>query len=73
MRSQLGSKKSLAEHSSVNSKRSDRVSVNFTLGGGAHPKSPMEARTEGSSKGYGIPTLKMLNPELFKEMQKQER
>jgi len=47
--------------------------VNFTLGGGAHPKSPMEARTEGSSKGYGIPTLKMLNPELFKEMQKQER
>lgn len=33
-------------------------------------KSPKMGAT--SDKGYGIPTLKMLNPELYKEMEKSE-
>jgi hypothetical protein len=64
------SKKSFENQSMMSGgRKSDKgANVNFTLASGA--------RTQiGTSdgKGYGIPTLKMLNPELYKEMEKQEK
>lgn len=45
--------------------------VGFTLG----RKTPDTGKLVGEpqSKSYGAPTLKMLNPELFKEIEKQEK
>ena len=62
-------------------KRSDKnVTVNFAIGGyGAATAKPANdnvasvASGSGSGTAYGIPTLKMLNPELYKEMEKQEK
>ena len=56
-------------------KKSDgkNVTVNFAIGG---PKASIAESTTGGGGGqtaYGIPTLKMLNPELYKEMEKQEK
>ena len=56
-------------------KRSDKnVTVNFAIGGygGTKPQAMDNVATNsGSGTAYGIPTLKMLNPELYKEMEKQ--
>ena len=48
-----------------------KSSVGFTLG----QKTANAASTMGGGdqKSYGAPTLKMLNPELFKEIEKQEK
>ena len=58
-------------------KRSDKnVTVNFAIGGyGGTKPQVMEnvATNSGSGTAYGIPTLKMLNPELYKEMEKQDK
>ena len=58
-------------------KRSDKnVTVNFAIGGYGGAKAPPTdnvATGSGSGTAYGIPTLKMLNPELYKEMEKQEK
>ena len=43
--------------------------VGFTLG----RKTPDGKLGGEQSKSYGAPTLKMLNPELFKEIEKQEK
>ena len=56
-------------------KKSDKnFTVNFAIGG---PKvADNTTGTAGGASGatqYGIPTLKMLNPELYKEMEKQEK
>lgn len=56
-------------------KKSDKnITVNFAIGG---PKVVNEnTGTAGAASGntaYGIPTLKMLNPELYKEMEKAEK
>ena len=52
------------------------VTVNFAIGGYGGAKAPATdnvATGSGSGTAYGIPTLKMLNPELYKEMEKQEK
>ena len=53
-------------------KGSDKnVTVNFAIGG---PKMAGGDNVSGGGQtNYGIPTLKMLNPELYKEIEKQEK
>ena len=52
-------------------KGSDKnVTVNFAIGG---PNKTGENASGGGQTNYGIPTLKMLNPELYKEIEKQEK
>merc|ERR1712151_203675 len=48
-----------------------KSSVNFAMGGRKTPDAQSIAAPGG--KSYGAPTLKMLNPELFKEIEKQEK
>ena len=64
----LQSKKSI-ENQSMNSgvNGGKQSTVGFTLGRG---KTPDTAVAGEKSKSYGAPTLKMLNPELFKEIEK---
>ena len=66
----LHSKKSV-ENQSMGSAGGKQSTVGFTLG----RKTPDTGKLGGEpqSKSYGAPTLKMLNPELFKEIEKQEK
>ena len=64
----LHSKKSI-ENQSLGSGGGKQSTVGFTLG----RKTPDTGKMGEQSKSYGAPTLKMLNPELFKEIEKQEK
>ena len=60
------------DNKSMNSgKMSNKGSVNFNMMKTANV--PAGNDTLKSEKNYGIPTLKMLNPELYKEIEKQEK
>jgi hypothetical protein len=49
------------------SSKGGKGSVNFQM---ASTLSKPHAETSKTEKNYGIPTLKMLNPELYKEIEK---
>ena len=71
----LMSKKSFDQTSQQSGKRSDKASVNFAIGGKQQADTmrssdKIGAASGGDQKSYGIPTLKMLNPELYKEIEK---
>ena len=62
--------KSFDKASAISGKASAKNSVNFQMASTV-PKAADP--TPKGEKNYGIPTLKMLNPELYKEIEKQER
>ena len=63
----LGSKEIASSGSAGATGPAKGGAVGFNLRTGATPG------TSGDQKSYGAPTLKMLNPELFKEIEKQEK
>jgi len=70
----IKSKKSYENQSVASGGGVGKNSVNFAMSGGGR-KTPdgSGSGTAPQGKSYGAPTLKMLNPELFKEIEKQEK
>jgi len=65
----MQSKKSY-DNQSMGSGGAGKSAVGFNL---KAAQTPAGASDQEKSKSYGAPTLKMLNPELFKEIEKQEK
>jgi hypothetical protein len=65
-----------SSNSGFSTKKSEKISVNFALGKvGSSGATTANFDQDGhrTSKSYALPTIKLLNPELYKQMERQSK